>query len=135
MPIVLNHAIDQTAAFSVKKAGIHPVDRRAISQSQLIPASLSKNESENSTERGKKGKENAEEEVENTTKYDKEKKQEETVKSLTCGKCGAFTGETPLVKQSLVAESLAKIMLPPPAGNVLTKKRKVVTEGRFTTCE
>ena len=140
MPIVLNHAIDQTTAFSVKeafrKAGIHPVDRSAISQSQLIPASFSKNESVTSTEKGEQSKENTEEEeVENTTKPDKEKGQEETMKSLTCDKCGAFTGENPLVKQGLVPESLAKIMLPPPAGKVLTKKRKFVTEGRVISCE
>ena len=127
MPIVLNHAIDQKQHLVSRKHSGKlvfilwtEVPFHRVSLYQILSRRI---ESENSTERGKQGKENAEE-VENTTKHDKEKEQEETVKSLTCDKCGAFTWENPILKKGLVPKSLAKFMLPPPAGNVFTKQKE-----------
>ena len=110
LPVVLNYAIDQITPHTIKeafrKAGLYPSNRAAIDSRQLVPVSFQAKTA--------------------ATTSDNENPEDQTV---TCDKCGSYLGGNPLVKQGLIPESLAQIMLPPP-GKVVRKRRKMVTEGR-----
>ena len=152
MPIGLNHAIDQTTPFSVKeafrKAGLHPIDKTVIDPSQIVPAAFKKKEEQKeiavaSNDKEKSGADNeknlrsdpdSEKDLRSVRSDPDSEKEKETAATLTCDKCGSFLGQNPLVKQGLIPESLAKVMLPPPVGKVVTKRR-IVTEGRVISCE
>ena len=105
VPVILNYAMDALPPATIKEAfrmsGLFPIDQSVIDHSQLVPA-LFTDENETDLE-----------------------------PTRTCGECGHFIGQNPLVKRGLIPQSMADVLVPPPTKPHQQKKRKMVLEGRL----
>ena len=105
MPTVLNHAIDQTTAFSVKeafrKAGLCPIDKTVIDPSQIFPPAFQNKEEQTEMADASNDKEKSGADSEKSLRTDPEsekdlrcvrsdldsEKEKEIAETLTCDKC------------------------------------------------